>query len=143
MLLLAPAAQAADIVVEQPWARATPGRAPTGAAYLVLVNQGRDSDRLIGASSPVATKVELHESAGAQASGHSGHVVEMRPLAEIEVKPGQRIVLRPNATHVMLVGLKEPLKEGASFPLLLRFAKAGTVTIQVPVAKAGAMGPPK
>jgi copper(I)-binding protein len=142
LTLLAPVAQAADVVVEQPWARATPGRAPTGAAYLVLVNQGRESDRLVGAATPVAGKAELHGQ-GDGAGGHAGHVMEMRPLAEIEIKPGQRVVLRPNAMHVMLVGLKEPLKEGGRFPLTLRFARAGTLTVDVPVTKAGAMGPPK
>jgi len=142
LMLLAPAAGAADLVVEQPWARATPGRAPNGAAYFVLVNQGRDGDRLIGAATAVAGKAELHTHVQAQGS-HGGHVMEMRPIAEVEVKPGERVVFRPGALHVMLIGLKEPLKEGARFRLTLRFARAGDVAVEVPVAKAGAMGPPQ
>ena len=51
LMLLAPSVRAADLVVELPWARATPGRAPTGAAYFTLVNQGQEPDRLVGASS--------------------------------------------------------------------------------------------
>ncbi len=134
-------ASAADLAIEQPWARATPGRAPTGAAYLTLVNRGRDDDKLLGAATPVAGKVELHGSRAA--AGHGGHVMEMRPVAEIEVKAGQSVVFKPDGLHVMLVGLKAPLKEGERFPLTLRFAKAGEVKIEVPVAKAGAMAPPK
>lgn len=134
-------AAAADLAIEQPWARATPGRAPTGAAYLTLVNRGKDDDKLLAAASPVAGKVELHGSQAA--AGHGGHVMEMRPVAEVEVKAGQSVVFKPDGLHVMLVGLKAPLKEGERFPLTLRFAKAGEVKIEVPVAKAGAMAPPK
>jgi copper(I)-binding protein len=142
LALLAPAALAADIAIEQPWARATPGRAPTGAAYLTLVNQGRETDRLVGVASPAAARAELHGTSQGE-SGHAGHVMEMRPLADIELKPGQRVVLRPNALHVMLVSLKAPLKEGTSVRLTLRFARAGEIAVDVPVGKAGAMGPPR
>ena len=47
-------AYAGDIAIEQPWARATPGRAPTGAAYLTLVNRGAEPDRLVGAATTAA-----------------------------------------------------------------------------------------
>ncbi len=138
-------ARAADISVEQPWARASPGRAPTGAAYLTLVNRGAEADRLVGAATAAAAKTELHDHqpAANQPAGHAGHVMEMRPVAEIPVKPGETVVLKPGALHVMLIGLKAPLKEGERFSLTLRFARAGEVTVEVPVAKAGAMGPTK
>ncbi len=58
-------------------------------------------------------------------------------------KPGETMVLKPDALHVMLVGLKAPLKDGERFPLTLRFARGGEVTVDVAVGKAGAMGPPK
>ena len=67
----------------------------------------------------------------------------MRPVAEIQVKPGETVVLKPGALHLMLVGLKAPLREGERFPVILRFARAGEVTIQVSVGKAGSIGPPK
>lgn len=136
---------AADLAIEQPWARATPGRAPTGAAYLTLVNRGKDDDRLLGAASPVAAKAELHgHQAATGHAGHSaGHVMEMRPVAEVLVKAGQTVVFKPDSLHVMLVGLKAPLKEGERFQLTLRFAKAGEIQVEVPVGRAGAMAPPK
>lgn len=138
-------AHAGDIAIEQPWARATPGRAPTGAAYLTLVNRGAEPDRLVGAATTAAAKAELHDHqpAASQPAGHAGHVMEMRPVAEIPVNPGETVVLKPGALHVMLVSLKAPLKEGERFPLTLRFARAGEVTVDVTIAKAGAMGPPK
>jgi copper(I)-binding protein len=139
-------AQAQDLAVEQPWARATPGRAPTGAAYLTLVNRGKEPDRLLGATTPAASRVELHayrRPEGASAGGHQGHVMEMRPLDRIEIKPGETVVLKPDGMHAMLVGLKAPLKEGERLAMTLRFERAGEVRIEVPVARAGAMGPPK
>ncbi|MBM3533575.1 MAG: copper chaperone PCu(A)C [Alphaproteobacteria bacterium] len=142
-------ARAADLAVEQPWARATPGRAPTGAAYLTLVNRGKEIDRLLGATTTAAAKVELHTyqrsgtaPTGAHA-GHGSHMMEMRPVERLEVKPGETVVLKPDGVHVMLIGLKAPLKEGERLPLTLRFERAGEIAIEVPIAKAGAMGPPK
>jgi len=141
-------ARAADLAVEQPWARATPGRAPTGAVYLTLVNRGTAADRLLGAASPAAAKVELHRyhrpepAAGAHA-GHGGQVMEMRPVDRLEVKAGETVVLKPDGLHVMLVGLKAPLKEGERLTLTLRFERGGEIQVDVPIARAGAMGPPK
>lgn len=150
MLLVGFDAQAADLAVEQPWARATPGRAPTGAAYFSLTNRGAEADRLVGAATSAAARAELHghrrppsHAASGQAGGHAGHVMEMRPVAEIAIKPGESVVLKPDALHVMLIGLKAPLKEGGSFPLTLRFARAGEIQVEVRVGKAGAMGPPR
>lgn len=139
VLLLAGAfsAEAADVAVEQPWARATPGRAPNGAVYFTLANSGRDADRLVAASTPAAARAELHTHI------HSGTVMEMRPVEAIEVKPGERVTLKPGGLHVMLMGLTAPLKEGARMPLTLRFARGGEVTVDVPVGKAGASGPAK
>jgi periplasmic copper chaperone A len=142
VLLLGFDVQAADLAVEQPWARATPGRTTTGAAYLRVVNRGTEPDQLVAAASPVAAKAELHAHESAASGGHAGHVMTMRPVAAIEVKAGATVALQPNGFHVMLIGLKAPLKEGERFPLTLRFARAGEVRVEVPVAKAGAMGPP-
>ena len=69
--------------------------------------------------------------------------MEMRPVAEIPVRPGETVVLKPGALHVMLIGLKAPLREGERLSLTLRFARAGEITVEVPVAKAGSMGPPQ
>jgi periplasmic copper chaperone A len=124
------------IAVENAWARATPGGATTGAVYLTLVNHGADADRLVGVETPVADRAQLH------AESIDDGVMKMRPLAEAEVKPGVTTALRPGTTHVMLMGLKQPLKEGETFPLTLDFAKAGKQDVQVKVAKAGAMGMP-
>lgn len=135
-LAFASPALAADITVSSPWARASAPNAPNGAAYLEIANAGKDADRLLSASSPVADKVELHTHL------MDNGVMKMRPVEGFEVAPGAPQVLRPGGNHIMLMGLKQTLKPGASFPVTLTFAKAGAITVEVPVQDAGAMAAP-
>jgi copper(I)-binding protein len=122
------------IIVEQPWARATPGGARTGAAYLTIVNHGPAEDRLVGASTPVAAKVQFH-----QETDDNG-IMRMRELPTVEIGPGATVTFKPGGMHIMLVGLKQQLKEGETFPLTLQFEKAAKIDLLIPIAKAGAMG---
>ncbi|HLN23034.1 MAG TPA: copper chaperone PCu(A)C [Patescibacteria group bacterium] len=127
--------KAGDVVIGHPWTRATTGSGQNGAAYLTLVNNGKEADRLIKASTPAAQKAELHT-----------HLVEdgvmkMRPVEGIDIEPGAPLELKPGGLHVMLLGLKEPLKDGGKIPLTLTFQKAGDVTVEVQVESAGAMEP--
>jgi copper(I)-binding protein len=121
------------IEIAEPWARASAGT--TGAAYMTLRNTGDAADRLIAASSPAAGKTELHTMT------MEGDVMRMRPVAGIEVKPHGSTELKPGGLHVMLMGLKGPLKPGDRLALTLKFEKAGEVSVEVPVRAAGAMGP--
>lgn len=119
-----------DLKIEHPWARASAGTAANGAAYMTIATTGTSADQLIKADSPVAGKVELHTHI------QDGDVMRMRPVSGITVNAGEPAVLRPGGLHVMLIGLKEPLKQGSQFPLTLTFEKAGTVTVQVGVEAA-------
>lgn len=135
MVFAASAAQA-QVKIEQPWTRATAPSAANGAAFMVLVNPpGGAADSLIAADTAVAAKVELHNHV------MDGNVMKMRKVDAIEIKPGATVTLEPMGYHVMLLGLKGPLKEGESIPLTLTFAKAGKIEIKAPVMKAGASMP--
>lgn len=120
------------IQVEQAWARASAGQARTGAAYMTLVNHGQAADRLVKVASMVAEKTELHSHV------MDGDVMRMRPIAAVEVNPGEPSVLKPGGLHVMLIGLKAPLKAGGSFMLDLTFEKAGTIQVKVAIGAVGA-----
>ena len=124
-----------SIAVTEPWARASAPAARNGAAYMVVSNGGAEADRIVAAESPVAEKAELHTHL------MDNGVMKMRPVEAIEVSPGEPAVLRPGGLHVMLLGLKQPLTQGGRFPVTLKFAKAGAVTVEVAVQGAGAMGP--
>ena len=126
-------AQTSQLEVSDAWARATPGKAENGVAYLTI--RSPTSDRLVSASSPVAKKGELHTMEMA------GMVMKMRPLAGLDIPAGQPVALKPGGEHIMLLGLTRPLREGQSFPLTLNFEKAGTRTVTVAVEKPGAAGP--
>jgi periplasmic copper chaperone A len=124
-----------DITVESIWARATPPGAKSGAVYLTLRNRGAADDRLIGAKTPVASQAGLH------AEIMENGVMEMRPLASVDVAPGGTASLKPGGNHIMLLGLQHPLKQGDHIPLTLTFAHAPPLTVQVPVARIGANKP--
>ncbi len=134
-LLIAGAAMAQTGLVEvkDAWARATPGKAENGAAYLTIVSPG--ADRLVSLSTPVAKKAELHTMTT------EGGVMKMRPLAGLDVPAEQPVTLKPGGAHIMLMGLNQPLQAGQSFPLTLSFEKAGQREVTVAVEKPGAMGP--
>lgn len=122
-----------QIQVKDAWARATPGKAENGAAYLTIVSPV--SDRLTGVSTPVAKQAELHNMT------MEGGVMKMRPLADVDLPANQPVTLKPGGTHIMLMGLTRQLKPGETFALTLSFDKAGKREVAVAVEKAGAMGP--
>ncbi|HEY2559034.1 MAG TPA: copper chaperone PCu(A)C [Caldimonas sp.] len=130
-------AKVGEIAIGHPFAAPSMAGTTTGAAYFaVLENTGSTADRLLGATTPVAARVELHTMA-VDAQG----VMRMRESDGIALAPHARIEMRPGSgVHLMLMGLKEPLKEGGSFPMTLRFERAGTVEVMVVVqaAKPGA-----
>jgi len=134
LVALAQPALAADkignLVVEKAWARASVAR--NGAAYLTVRNDGKAVDKLIGVSAPVAKLAELHTITMKEG------VMRMTPLKAIEINPGEPTVMRPGGNHVMLLGLKQKLLKGQSFPLTLRFEKAGKLTVTVRVMGPGA-----
>ena len=122
-----------SIAVQQPWARATPASATTGAVYMTLNNKTGSADRLIGASSDVADKLQIHEMKVVNG------VMQMRQLDNgLPIPAGGSVVLEPSSYHFMLIGLKKPLTPGETFPLTLTFQKAGNISVTVPVNAMGA-----
>jgi copper(I)-binding protein len=141
MALVAPAATAGSaeigaLRITAAWARATPNGAKVGGGYLTVTNTGTTPDRLLGGSSQVAKRFELHEM-----KSENG-VMKMRPLPNgIEIKPGQTVTLKPGGEHIMLVGLSRPLKQGDHFKATLDFEKAGKVDVDFSIEGIGARGP--
>ncbi len=135
MLAFGAAAQTtpSPVMVQDAWARATSAAATTGAVYLTIVDHG-GPDRLIGFATPVASTAQLHETT------MQGNVMKMRPVAGLAVTDKGPVTLGPGGYHVMLVGLKRPLRQGETFPLSVTFEKAGTIQISVAVQGVGASG---
>lgn len=120
--------KAGDIYVDHPYARATVPGQTSGGAYITLENRGNGADALIAAQSPAAQSVEVHTMA------MTDNVMRMREVSAIDIKPKEKIVMQPgNGYHLMLIGLKAPLKAGDKLPLTLTFQKAGKVETSITV----------
>jgi copper(I)-binding protein len=118
---------AGDLKIGHPWARKTAPGQLIGGAYVVLRNTGSTPERLLGGSTPVAERVELHS------MSMEGNVMKMREVSSVDIAPGQTVELKPGQYHLMLVGLKAPLKAGDRPPLTLRFEKAGDVKVDLTI----------
>lgn len=137
VLVAAPAAMASDghkhddrivhgaLTIHHPWARAVPSAAVrNSAAFFTVENKGA-ADRLVGVSGSVADKLEIHTMV------REAGVMRMREVKALDIPANGKLELKPGGLHIMLIGLKSPLKEGDRFPLTLRFEKAGEVKVDV------------
>jgi hypothetical protein len=120
------------LLIDHPFARATPPGARFGGVYLSIENKGPQADRLLRVSTPAAGTAELHQMV------MDAGVMRMRTVTGLEVKPGDRVMLQPGGYHVMLGDLKRPLHEGDRFPLTLAFERAGSIEVNVEVENMGA-----
>jgi copper(I)-binding protein len=103
---------------------------------MTITNKGPEADRLIGASSPVASQSGVHQMVMDKG------VMSMRPVqGGLEIKPGQTVELKPQSIHLMLMGLKQPLVLGERMKATLEFAKAGKLDLEYVVESMGAQGP--
>lgn len=138
MLLIGCQREAAGKTIVEPraaWARATAPGQESGGVFLTLENRGAAADRVTAGTTPVAESVEFHTM-----TMHDT-IMRMQQRKAVDLPAGGTIKLEPGGTHIMLVGLKAPLRVGETFPLTLDFAGAGRKQVQVEVLPIGAMGP--
>lgn len=124
----------AQVSVEQPWSRATPPGAKVGAGFMQLRSAGA-AERVVGASSPLAGRVEMHVTV------REGDVMKMREVKSFEVPAGGRFELKPGGAHLMLMDLKRSLKQGEKVPLTLKLEKGGELKLEMTVEEMGARQP--
>jgi hypothetical protein len=121
-----------QVEVENAWSRATAPGARVGAGYLTIRNKAEKADKLLGASSSVAARVETH------VVEKQGEVMRMREVKGYDVPAKGSFELKPGGAHLMLVDIKRQLKEGEKLPLVLRFQNAGEVKAELEVRALGA-----
>ncbi|MEY4591956.1 MAG: hypothetical protein RIR18_851 [Pseudomonadota bacterium] len=105
------AADADQILVQEPYVRLPPPNAPVAGAFMVLKNQGNKDIKILKAESSVSRLTELHTHL------HEDGMMKMRQVPYVEVKAKGQAVLAPGGLHIMLIDLKTPLKEGDVVPL--------------------------
>jgi copper(I)-binding protein len=118
-----------EIDVTSAWARPTRGDAP-GAVYVTIENKGDNDDRLIGAMTDHAAMAMVHQ------TEMSDGIARMRMAGEINIPAGKSIKMVPGGTHIMLEGLRTPLRTGDQFELVLKFRESADERITVKVAEA-------
>lgn len=142
-LLLVPAISAhahsfssGKLSISHPWARETAQGQKVGGGFMVIRNSGKQDDRLVSATTPVADEVQMHTMM------MDNGVMRMRQLRDgIPVPAGQTVELKPGSLHIMFMGLKAPLMKGKKVPVTLRFAKAGAVKVTFAIQPVGSTGP--
>lgn len=124
-----------ELVLKTPFARATLPNQPVAGAFLTISNTGSDDDVLIGVSSSVSERGEVHE------MKMDGDTMKMREMADGLVIPaGETVELKPGGYHLMFMKLNQPLVEGETMEATLEFQNAGSVTIPFAIMGKGAKG---
>jgi periplasmic copper chaperone A len=118
------------------WARPTPGTVKNGAVYLEIKAGTDTADKLLSASGAVADNIEIHNHI------NDNGIMQMRRVDAVEIGEGASTKFVPGGYHIMLLGLKQPLKLGESFKLKLTFEKAGAIDVDV-VVRANTTTPAK
>ena len=135
-LFVAGQAIAADIEIKDAWSKASIGKVRNGAAFFTVTNNSMTADRIVGVRSDLAEKTELHT-----------HIMENNVMKMREVEGGVdvpmhgEVMFKPGSYHVMMIGLKAPLKQGEMVSITLEFEKAGDVPVMINVMDAMAKGP--
>ena len=124
------------VTVEQPWSRATPHGADVAVGYVTIRNSGDAPERLVAASSDIASRVGPHSMVMTEG------IMQMRPLPQgIAIPPHGSVVLAPGGDHLMFEGLKRPLLAKEQFSATLTFERAGAVPVTFTVESIGARSP--
>ncbi len=127
--------KAGDLTLIHPWARATPPGAPVAGGFVIIRNSGRESDRLLSVTSSVAESVEIHQSSIVDGTAR------MRPVANLEIAPGQEVMLAPGGYHLMFLKPKTQFRQSEKFSATLVFEKAGSITVEFAIQGIGSAAP--
>jgi copper(I)-binding protein len=123
------------LVISDPWARGESEAAPECGGFFVVTNKGETADRLVSASSKAAERIEIH------AIKVVGADIKMRQLADgLRIPPHTALTLKPRGYHLLMLGLKVPLAQGATLPVTLVFDEAGSVEVELVIQANGLIG---
>ena len=129
----------AQVTVKDPWVRATVPQMKNTGAFMQITSV--QDARLVEASSPVAGVVEVHEMTMER------DVMKMRAIKGLDLPAGKPVELKPGGYHVMLMDLKEQMKEGATVPVTLviegKDKKRSTIEVKAPVKPLAAASKPE
>ena len=121
-------ARIGSLHVLHPASRATLPGQNSGVVYMTIENEGATADRLLSLSTPAARGVSIHT------MSMQGTTMKMRELDNLPLAPAAKVPMTAESGyHIMLTGLKQPLKAGDKLPLTLMFEKAGKLEVSIHV----------
>lgn len=121
MLPIGATAQQGDIVVSGEWARPILIAGRPGGAYFHIKNDGAAADKLIGVTSSISPRVEMHEHT------MTDGVMKMSQVMSIDVPAGGTVELKPGGYHIMLFETNSKYGPGDKIDLTLKFESGVTV----------------
>jgi copper(I)-binding protein len=130
ILMLSACGTAAGVEASHAWARPA-AQGGNGAVYFLLQNHSASEDELTGVTSDVAAAVEMHE------SKMQGDVMQMQQVMALPIAGKASIEFAPGGYHVMLIGLKQDLKVGDEFQVILQFRDHDDISLSVTVQESG------
>jgi periplasmic copper chaperone A len=133
ILALTPGVLANDVMVKEAFARASAfATAKAGVVYMTFTNNSAKADRLLSIATAASDTAQVHEST------EKDGVATMKPIEALEIPAGGTVELKPGVLHIMLSGLKAPLKKGDMIKLELVFEQAGKVEVMAHVGDVAA-----
>jgi hypothetical protein len=135
-LLLSCAAARAEILLDHPWAQASPPKAVVGRAFVTILNQSDEIEHLVGVTTDAASSAEISGIRILQ------NVPNPRQLFNIDIPPHRAIAFAPGAYHILLRNLRKPLVAGDRFAGVLIFKNAGAIPVEFRVEAASQNAPP-
>ena len=122
-----------DLKIGHPWTRVTPEGARAAGGFMTITNTGTQPDTLVGGTFVASETFEVHE------MSMTDGMMKMRQLDKgLVIKPGETVEMKPGSFHVMMIGMKQPLKEGERIKGTLVFERAGTIEVDYKVEPLGA-----
>ena len=116
------AAASSTVTLTDAWVKAATGGMTS--MFGTFVNPTASDVTVVAATSPVGSTVELHEVVT------TGGTTRMQPKAGGFVVPAHgRLELRPGGNHLMVMGLKQPIRPGDTVTATLTLRSGGTVTV--------------
>ena len=124
--------KAGDLEIVSAWARATPPGQKIGGGYVTIRNTGKEAVSLVSAETPVAQRTDLH-----QMKFDKGYPEMLPTGGPVEIPAGGEVEFRPGGLHLMMLGMKDMLRVGKTYPLTLTFSNGQTVTVDMIVWDVG------
>jgi copper(I)-binding protein len=121
--------QVGSLKIEHGYAMETRPGQPNGGAFIEVENRGKRVERLLSVSFPktVSERGELHT------MKHENGKMIMREVPKFEIPAGGKLKLQPGGDHLMIIGIKEPLKPGSTVKATLQCENAGKVDVDLSV----------